>query len=76
MFSRIKLLKVISIILTLIFFTCSAWIILYFFSSHNDINYFNTAEDGCGFFVAVVAEKVAVAEEIKELKKQIEKLQK
>ena len=93
MFSKIKLLKVISIILTLVFIACCIWITGSFFSGHRDLNYFNSAEHGSGFFVLVVVlaiaasfilqsvvltklqkeledEKVAVAEEIKELKKE------
>ena len=99
MFSKIKLLKVISIILTLVFIACCIWITGDFFSGNNDLNYFKEKENGSGFFVVVVVlaivvsfvfqsvvlskiqkeleqEKIAVAEEIKELKKQIEKLQK
>ena len=97
MCNRIKTMKVISIILTLIFTICGIFMMIGFWS--DDLNYFNKAEKGCGFFVMAVVlgilvlfvvlsaaiskiqkeiedEKIAVANEIKELKKQIEKLQK
>lgn len=97
MLSSIKAVKAVSIILTLAFAICAFFMIGGFFN--DDLNYFDNAERGCGFFVVAVTlgilalfvvltvsiakiqkemeyEKIAVAEEIKELKKQIKELQK
>lgn len=52
MTSSLRVIKIISILLTIVFVFCACFMISGFFS--DDLNYFDASDKGCGLFVVAV----------------------